>query len=79
MGLYPESPWDIQMRQQSKWIQSLLEYVTFEHINIVMEELKSSPHLLIVSDGSGKAQSMTFGWVLCTSGGHRLAHAGGHC
>ena len=43
IGLHPESPWEIQMTQQPKWIQDLLEYVTFDHINIVIEELESSP------------------------------------
>ena len=78
-GLYPNTPWEIQMKQQPQWIQGLLEYVTFEDIMVIIEELTSSPYILMVSDGSGKAQSMTFGWVMCTPGGHRLAQAAGHC
>ena len=77
MGIYPESPWGIQLTQQPKRMQDLLEYVTFERINIIIGELESSPHLLMVSNGSGKTKSMAFGWVLSTPGGHRLAHIGG--
>ena len=64
MGLIPVSPWEIQMKQQTEWIQDLLEYVTFEHTDIVIVELENSHHLLMVSDSSGRAKSMTFGWVL---------------
>ena len=79
LGLYPEPLWEIQMKQQPKWIQGLLESVTFEHINAVIEELENSPYILMVSNGSGKAQSMTFRWVMSTPGGHRMAQATGHC
>ena len=78
-GLYPKTPWEIHMKQQPQWIQGLLEYVTFEHINAVIEELASNPYLLMISDGSGKAKAMTFEWVMCTPGGNRLAQAAGHC
>ena len=54
MNLYPEILWEIQMKQQPQWIQELLENVTFEQMNVVIEELESSPHPLMVSDGSGK-------------------------
>ena len=53
--------------------------MTFEHINIVIGELEGNPRLLMVSDGSGKAKSMTFGWVSSTPGDHRLVQAAGHC
>ena len=68
------------MKQQPKWIQDLLECVTFEHIDIVTADIENSPHLLLISDRSGKAKSMvTFGWVLSTPGEHRLVQVAGHC
>ena len=38
LGLYQETPREMQMKQQPQWIQGLLEYVTSEHINVAIEE-----------------------------------------
>ena len=67
MGLSPVSQWEIRMQQKLQWIHDLLTYVTFKHIDIVIEELEleNNHHLLMVLlDGSGKDNAMTFGWVL---------------
>ena len=53
--------------------------MAFEHIDIDIKELENNHHLLLISDGSGKAKSRTFKWMLNTPGEHRQVQAAGHC
>ena len=45
----------------------------------MLAKIRTSPVLLIVSDGSARNGRMTFGWVMCTPDGTRLARGHGSC
>jgi hypothetical protein len=81
----PDVSWDKFIQSQPKWVESLLQDVHFfsddGYLNLweIVHELEHHGYLLAVSDGSVKFHDMSFGWVLATPTGKRLAAAAGPC
>jgi hypothetical protein len=68
----PDVSWDKFIQLQAQWVVCLLQDVHF-----FLEDGYSN--VLAVSDGSVKFHDMSFGWVLATPTGKRLAPAAGPC
>jgi hypothetical protein len=83
----PDVSWGkfIQSQSQSQWVDSLLQEVHFfsddgySNLWEIVHELEEHGYLLAVSDGSVKFHDMSFGWILATPTGKRLAAAAGPC
>ena len=54
-------------------MQDLIKHVTFNRLADVITAVEESNHMIIVSDGSGKDFKMTFGWIMSTPDGERVA------
>ena len=81
----PDVSWDHFIQTQPTWVKALLEDVHFfsedgySNLWEIAAATEKHGHLLAVSDGSVKAHDMSFGWILSTPTGHRLAAAAGPC
>jgi hypothetical protein len=81
----PDVSWDRFIQSQLQWVESLLLDVHFfsddgySNLWEIVNELKGFGYLLAVSDGSVKFHDMSFGWILATPTGKRLAAAAGPC
>ena len=74
----PFTKWDAQIKQQPEWMQNLIKHVHFNRLTEVLTAVDESDHMIIVSDGSGKDFKMTFGWIMSTPEGDRVARCAGH-
>ena len=59
-------------------MQNLIKHVDFNRLTEVLTAVDESDHMIIVSDGSGKDFKMTFGLVMSTPDGARVARCAGH-
>jgi hypothetical protein len=81
----PTECWDRFIASQSSWIRQFLEEVHFytddRHQNIDKIPILHNKcgYLLSVSDGSVKFHNMSFGWIIATPEGRRLAAGCGPC
>ena len=81
----PDVSWDSFILSQPEWVQSLLEDVHFcsedgySNLWKIVAAAEENDYLLAVSDGSVKFHNMSFGWILSTPSGERLAAAAGPC
>jgi hypothetical protein len=81
----PDVSWDLCIQSQPKWVIALLEDVYFfsddgySNLWEIVAAVEEHRHLLAVSDGSVKSHDMSFGWILATPTGKRLAAAAGPC
>jgi hypothetical protein len=79
----PDVSWDNFIQSQPHWVESLLQNVHFfsddgySNLWEIVHELEQHGYLLAVSDGSVKLHDMSFGWVLATPTGKKLAAAAG--
>jgi hypothetical protein len=81
----PTECWERFIASQSKWIRHFLEEVHFysddghQNIDETLTLHDKGGHLLSVSDGSVKFHNMSFGWIIATPDGRRLAAGCGPC
>jgi hypothetical protein len=81
----PVVSWDKFIKSQPDWVVALLEDVHFfsddgySNLYEIVAAAEEHGHLLAVSDGSVKFHDMSFGWILATPSGNRLAAAAGPC
>jgi hypothetical protein len=81
----PDVSWDKFIQSQPHWVESLPQDVHFfsddgySNLWEIVHELEENGYLLAVSDGSVKFHDMSFGWILATPTGNRLAAAAGPC
>jgi hypothetical protein len=81
----PTECWERFIASQSKWIRQFLEEVHFysddghQNIDEILTLHDKGGHLLSVSDGSVKFHNMSFGWIIATPDGRRLAAGCGPC
>jgi hypothetical protein len=81
----PDVSWDEFIKSQPHWVESLLQDVHFfpddgySNLWKIVHKLEEHGYLLAVSDGSVKFHDMSFGWILATPTGKRLAAAAGPC
>jgi hypothetical protein len=77
--------WDSFIAYQPSWIPQFLEEVHFytddghQNIDEILILHDKFGHLLSVSDGSVKFHNMSFGWIIATPEGRRLAAGCGPC
>jgi hypothetical protein len=75
----PTECWERFIASQSTWIRQFLEEVHFysddrhQNINKILIQHDKGGHLLSASDGSVKFHNMSFGWIIATPDGRRLA------
>ena len=72
-------PWELVLAEQPIWAQKLLRRVYFEAIAHILDPISNKESLYVVSDGSAAAKQMTFGWIISTTKGQRLASSHGSC
>jgi hypothetical protein len=81
----PDVSWDRFILTQPKWVCALLDDVHFfsddgySNLWEIVAACEKHGHLLAVSDGSVIFHDMSFGWILATPTGERLAAAAGPC
>jgi hypothetical protein len=81
----PDVSWDMSIQSQLVWVGTLLQDVHFfsddgySNLWEIVHKLEEHGYLLAVSDGSVKFHDMSFGWILATPNGKRLAAAAGPC
>jgi predicted peroxiredoxin len=81
----PTECWDRFIAAQPAWIRQLLQEVHFytddghQNIDEILLLHDKVGHLLSVSDGSVKFHNMSFGWIIATPDGRRLAAGCGPC
>jgi hypothetical protein len=81
----PTECWDRFIASKPSWIRQLLEEVHFytddghQNIDEILILHDKFGHLLSVSDGSVKFHNMSFGWIIATPDGRRLAAGCGPC
>jgi len=81
----PTECWDSFIASQPSWIRNFLEEVHFytddgyQNIDEILIQHDQFGHLLSVSDGSVKFHNMSFGWIIATPDGRRLAAGCGPC
>jgi hypothetical protein len=81
----PDVSWDWFIHTQPKWVIALLDDVHFfsddgySNLWEIVAAIEEHGYLLAVSDGSVKSHDMSFGWILSTPTGDRLAAAAGPC
>jgi hypothetical protein len=81
----PDVSWDRFIQAQPEWVRVLLEDVHFfsedgySNLWEIVACMEKHKYLLAVSDGSVKFHDMSFGWILATPTGERLAAAAGPC
>ena len=73
----PPQDWDALLHQQPQWIQQMVRSIEFEDLTTVITQITTGNQVLAVSDGSAKIKGMTYGWVLATSKGTRIATGNG--
>ena len=59
-------------------MQDLINHVDYNRLTDVITAIEESEHMIIVSDGSGKDFKITFGWIMSTPDGARVARCAGH-
>ncbi|OEU15138.1 hypothetical protein FRACYDRAFT_239817 [Fragilariopsis cylindrus CCMP1102] len=82
----PMENWKQFLQSKPEWVQELLVETAFyttmdgepDFYEIIAEHDKHG-HLICVSDGSVKFHNMSFGWILATPKGKRLAGSKGPC
>ena len=75
----PKSPWEKLVQSQPAWVRTLVESITYESLEEIVDMIKIYGYLIAVSDGSVKDFAMTFGWAISTPNGIRIASAAGPC
>ena len=55
----------------------MVRSIDFEDLTTVITQITTEHHILAVSDGSAKTKGMTYGWVLATTKGTRIATGNG--
>jgi len=81
----PTECWDSFIQLQPDWIRLFLQEIHFysddgfANIDEILKYHDKFEYLLLVSDGSVKFHNMTFGWIIATPDGHRLAAGAGPC
>ena len=71
--------WDSLLHNQPQWVQQLLQSIWFDDVYSIVHAITHEASLLVVSDGSAKQHGMTYGWILSTPTGVRLASGNGPC
>ena len=59
-------------------MQNLIKHVDFHRLTEFLTAVDDTDHMIIVSDGSRKDFKMTFGWIMSTLEGERVARCAGH-
>lgn len=72
------SNWSALIQQQPPWIQQLVTSVKYDDLYTVITAI-ATKNLIAVSDGSAKTTNMTYGWILSTTKGQRIAKGNGPC
>ena len=81
----PTECWDRFISSQPTWIRKFLEEVHFytddghQNIDEMLIQHDKFGQFLSVSDGSVKFHNMSFGWIIATPDGRRLAAGSGPC
>ena len=76
---FPSIDWDTLLKNQPNWIQQLLQSIQFDDVHSIVHAITNEDFLLVVSDGSAKQHGMTYGWIMSTNTGVRIASGNGPC
>ena len=77
--LGPAIDWESMLNLQPGWIQKLMGRIRYSHISDIVDYIAKEEYLIVVSDGSVRQNHMTFGWLLSTPAGTRIAEGSGPC